>query len=80
MLIIQLGILEDGRLEMYPDEELIISGYKLEDWITDLQAKFDNLNIKTEKERLKKIEDRLNNLLSTDTKISLEIDELKNLI
>lgn len=80
LLIVQLSILKDNSKKLYPDEELILNGYKLEDWITDLQSKFDNLNVKTEKERLKKIEERLNNLLSIDTKINLEINELKNLI
>jgi hypothetical protein len=72
--------LKQGLKEILPDETLIIDGYSSDDWILDIKTKFNVLNVSSEKERLKKLKEKLHNLLSTDTKVELEIENLKNQI
>lgn len=72
--------LENALKEEFPGEALVISGYSSSDWLSDLKTKFNSLNISMEKERLKILKERLHNLLSTDTKVNLEIKDLENQI
>ena len=55
---------------------ITISGHSVEDWLGDLEARYKTLDINNEKARLKVLEEKLHNLLSTDTKVSLELDDL----
>ena len=80
LLIAQLTSLSDGFYKKYPDETLIIDTYPIEDWLFDLETKFGILNVQKEKERLTKLEEKLHNLLSIDSKISLELDQLSKQI
>ena len=80
LLIAKLTSLKTAISIAMPEEKLMISGYDAEDWLTDLTSKFKVLNISNEKERLQKLETKLHNLLSTDTKVELEIEELKDMI
>jgi len=57
-----------------------ISGFSLKEWIQDLQAKLMNVNRKVEEDRLRKLEEKLHNLLSNETKVELEIEEIKSLL
>jgi hypothetical protein len=57
-----------------------VCGYSVEDWITDLRSRLGNLERKTEERRLKVLEDKLHDLLSTDKKVELEIDEIASSI
>jgi hypothetical protein len=65
-----LGLLDDYRL----------CGYPVQDWVEDLQSRVLNVNRKQEEDRLKVLEARLHNLLSSDKKVELEIEELKRQI
>lgn len=78
--IIKLTTLQKTLKELYPEESLTISGYSVEDWLTDLQSKFNIVNINNEKSRLKTLELKLHNLLSNDTRTALEIENLKGQI
>jgi hypothetical protein len=57
-----------------------ISGFSLKEWIQDLQAKLMNVNRKVEEDRLRRLEEKLHNLLSNDTKVELEIEEIKSML
>jgi len=61
-------------------EEYIISGYKLEDWITDLKGKLDVVSKKDEERKLKIMENKLDKMLSDDKKIELELEDIANLL
>ncbi len=79
-LISHLNALKSSLYSLYPNETLMISSFSIDEWLTDLQSKFEYLNIKIEEDRLKTLEDKLHNLLSVDTKVGLEIEGLKKLI
>jgi hypothetical protein len=72
--------LEIGLHSCLPGEILTIGGYSSKEWLEDLINRFNNLNLSLEKTRLKTLEEKLYNLLSTDTKVSLEIEDIKNSI
>jgi hypothetical protein len=57
-----------------------ISGYHVEDWITDLKLKFEIMNRKDEEQKLKAMEAKLDKLLSDDKKVELELDEIAELL
>lgn len=57
-----------------------MQGYDIEDWITDIKARLDNLNVNKTKKELDALEKQLNNLLSDDKKTELEIEQLSNML
>lgn len=57
-----------------------ISGYVVNDWIDDLKSKLDNLSRKEEEQKLKVLEAKLDQLLSNEKKVELEIGEIESLL
>lgn len=57
-----------------------VSGYHVQDWITDLKSKFEIMNRKEEEQKLKTMETKLDKLLSDDKKVELELDEIAELL
>jgi len=57
-----------------------LSGYSIEDWMTDIKLKLNVLEQKEEANSLKQLEKKLEDLLSTDKKIELEIGDIENLL
>ena len=80
LILAQLQSLKLSLHSVLVEETIIIGGYNVDEWITDIRNKFEEKNYKTEEERLKNLESKLHSLLSTDTKISIELDEIKKMI
>ena len=57
-----------------------ISGYSVMTWIKDIKSKLEVSSLKREENDLKKMEGKLDKLLSDDKKTELEIDEIANLL
>ena len=57
-----------------------ISGYDLEDWITDVKARLEVIATKREENNLKAMEAKLDKLLSEDKKTELELDSIAELL
>jgi hypothetical protein len=51
-----------------------LGGFTPDQWLTDLQTRLTISNRKQEEAKLKLMEDKLHNLLSTDKKVELEIE------
>ncbi|MBZ9693274.1 hypothetical protein [Clostridium sp. M14] len=79
-LLIKLNTYKNSAIELDLLEDYIISGYKIEDWITDLKNKSAILSVKDEERKLKTMENKLNKLLSDDKKVELELNEIENLL
>lgn len=62
------------------EDEIAISGFKLSEWIHDVEMKRDSLIYKNEYAKLKKLEEQLDKLLSDDKKTELEIDSIAALL
>lgn len=60
--------------------EYNFSGYLVQDWITDIKAKYDFLCVKEEEKNLKEMEDKLTKLLSIEKKNELQLDEFEKLL
>jgi len=60
--------------------DISIDGYELEEWITDVKAKLNDLEKKQEEINLKNIENKLIKLLSEDKKTEIEINEIASLL
>lgn len=57
--------------------EYLISGFKVEDWVTDIKSKINVISRKDEEKLLKIMESRLLKLLTDGKKVELEIDEIE---
>ena len=60
--------------------EYNISGFKVEDWITDIRSKLDIIAYREEESKLQELENKLHILLSNDKKVELEINEIESLL
>ena len=74
--ITKLTCLHNAFATLEIEGELVISGYDVKDWLSDLTLKLENLSIKAEETKLKAMEDKLSQLLSVDKKIELELEEI----
>ena len=79
-LIIKLNAYMHSAKDLGLLEEYIISGYNVQDWITDIKSKLDVVSRKDEERKLKSMEDKLDYLLSNDKKVELEISEIEALL
>lgn len=80
MLAVKLNSYLLSAKDLGYENQFIISGYKVEDWLTDIQSRLDILSKKDEERSLKAMEDKLAKLLSEDKKVELEIDEIESLL
>ena len=79
-LVIKLNSYVSSAKELGLLDEYTISGYKAEDWITDIKSKLDIVSRKDEERKLKDMEEKLDRLLSNEKKTELEINEIENML
>jgi hypothetical protein len=79
-LMVRVNLYRMSAKDLELTEEFNISGYKPEDWITDLKARLDILSKKDEERKLKAMEEKLDRLLSDEKKTELELDEIESLL
>lgn len=60
--------------------DILVSGYPISSWSTDIHNKIDAIELKNKENDLKKIEAKLNKLLSDDKKTELELDEIAGIL
>jgi hypothetical protein len=56
------------------------SGYKLDEWITDVSAKLSILNKKDEERQLSVMEAKLEKMLSDEKQVELELDSIADML
>lgn len=79
-LMVRLNLYRISAKDLELTEAFNISGYKPEEWITDLKAKLDILSKKDEERKLKAMEDKLDRLLSDEKKTELELDDIEAML
>ena len=79
-LTIKLNVLNKSALELGYENDYLISGFKMGDWLQDLKNKLEVISYKSKLKELKELESKLDNMLSDDKKIELELEEIENLI
>ena len=77
-LLIRLNSLRLSAIDLGFEKECMLSGYNVEDWIADIEARLEVLAYSIEKSKLQALERKLHELLSTDKKVELEIDSIIN--
>lgn len=81
MLLVKLNMIAMSAKDLNIDtSKLIISGYSLNDWITDVKNNLEVQKYKKEKNDLNTLEKKLTALLSEDKQTELEIDKLAALL
>ena len=75
VMLVELKALSNAAREL--KVELNFSGYSVEDWMEDLEAKISVLKAKSEERQLKVMEAQLEKLLSEDKRTELEIDKIE---
>ena len=61
-------------------DKIIISGYDIRDWMSDVLAKINVISYKEEEQKLKTMENKLIELLSSEKKTELAIDEIEKML
>ena len=61
-------------------DKIIISGYDIRDWMSDVLGKINIISYKEEEQKLKTMENKLIELLSSEKKTELAIDEIEKML
>lgn len=62
------------------DEDLILGAYKVSEWIGDIEDKIAQLANNKKAKELSDLESKLSNLLSSEAKVTLEINAVESLL
>ena len=79
-LLVELNSLYLSYKNLDIEDEYLLNGFNLEDWISDIKQKIDIINIKAETKKLNDLETKLNNMLSKDKKTEMELNDIENMI
>lgn len=77
LIVLNMYVMSAKDLEMEVPE---MSGYPVETWMSDIKNKLAEKNVKKEEADLKRMEAKLDKLLSDDKKTELELDEIASLL
>lgn len=58
------------------EQTIVVSGFTISDWLSDLDNRYTILNVKTEESKLKTMEDKLSKLLSKEAQAEIEIAKI----
>ena len=76
-ILIKLNMYKLSAIDLNLIDEYTISGFKISDWITDLQNRLLHVNRKEEERKLKEMEEKLTTLLSIDKQTELQISSIE---
>lgn len=79
-LLVKLGALLTSAINLGLEEEYVVSGYKVNEWLIDIKSKMENLNRIEEENKLKGLESKLDQLLSNEKKVELELGEIESML
>ena len=79
-LLVKLNSYLLSAVDLGLDEEYVISGYIIDQWITDIKLKLEILKYEEEDRKLKLLESKLHVLLSNERQVSLAIEEIESMI
>lgn len=78
-LLVKLNAYQASAKELGLLKEYVISGFNIEDWLSDIQARLAILIKKEDEKSLKRMEEKLTSMLTDGKKIELEIDEIESM-
>lgn len=80
LMLIKLNMYRLSAKDLNLVQDIFISSYNINDWISDIQDKLSVLNYNTELSKLKAMETKLEKMLSDEKKTELELDEIANML
>jgi len=80
LLLVQLNSWLMSAKNLNIDNEIVVCGYGISGWISDIRAKLESIKFREESVALKTLETKLDKLLSNEKKTELEIDEIAALL
>jgi hypothetical protein len=79
-LLVKINSYKMSALDLKLVDDYLISGYKTDEWITDIKLKLDIISYREEESKLLVLENKLHTLLSNDKKVELEIDSIESML
>ena len=79
-LLIKLNMYRLSVVDLELEDEYIMSGFRVDEWITDIKLKLEILKYEEEDRKLKLLENKLHVLLSSEKQVSLAIEEIESMI
>jgi hypothetical protein len=79
-LLVKLNAYFKSAVDLELSEQYVISGYKVVDWISDLRQRLEYIGVKEEMLKLKTMETKLDQLLSDDKKVELELNDIEGML
>ena len=79
-LLVSVNALRLSAIDLGVESEYVLSGYNVNDWITDIKARLAILSVKEEEKKLQVLEDKLHVMLSSDKKVELEIENIEKML
>jgi hypothetical protein len=79
-LLVKLNAYFKSAVDLELSEQYVISGYKVVDWISDLRQRLEYIGVKEEMLKLKTMEIKLDQLLSDDKKVELELNDIEGML
>lgn len=80
LLLVRLNMYLMSAKDLGISLEIEISGYNIEEWITDIRCKIEIFEYKKKEAELKTLEAKLDKMLSDEKKTELELDEIAALL
>ena len=77
-LLLEFNMLLISAKDLGLDKEYKVSGYTLDDWITDLKVKLEMTMQKSKEAELLRMERKLDKLLSDDKRVELTLNDIEN--
>jgi len=79
-ILIKLNAYRLSAIDLGLLDEYILSGYKLEEWVTDINNKLAMVIQREEENKLQALEIKLQNLLSNEKQVELEIGSIEEML
>lgn len=79
-LLIRLNAYRMSAEKLCVSQTYLVSGFILDDWITDILSRLEILSYREEESKLQALEFKLHDLLSVDKKVELEISDIESLL
>jgi hypothetical protein len=61
-------------------DNVVIGGYKVADWLTDVKARIETVAVKLEESKLRQLDAKLRDLLSEDARTDLALNDIESLL
>lgn len=70
------GIATSSAELLFDPSELAVSGYSVKDWLSDTLAKIESITVRNEEVKLRALDAKLKELLSSDAKTEIALKEI----